>query len=75
MTDNKLSDAYQEAVRAYEAAKAGIGNRVETFTRFLVAVYFQSGTWGVLADQSSGAAPDALFSLTGQPPWQSRARP
>jgi hypothetical protein len=32
MTDNKLSDAYQEAVRAYEAAKAGIGNRVETFT-------------------------------------------
>jgi hypothetical protein len=37
MTDNKLSDAYQEAVRAYEAAKAGIGNRVETFTRFLVA--------------------------------------
>ena len=37
MTDNKLSDAYQEAVRAYEAAKDGIGNRVETFTRFLVA--------------------------------------
>jgi hypothetical protein len=37
MTDNKLSDAYQEAVLAYEAAKAGIGNRVETFTRFLVA--------------------------------------
>jgi hypothetical protein len=37
MTDNKFSDAYQEAVRAYEAAKDGVGNRVETFIRFLVA--------------------------------------
>jgi hypothetical protein len=37
MTNNKLSDAYQEAMHNYEAAKAGIGNRVETFTRFLVA--------------------------------------
>jgi hypothetical protein len=37
MTDNKHSDAYQEAMDDYEAAKAGAGNRVETFTRFLVA--------------------------------------
>jgi hypothetical protein len=51
MTDNKLSDAYQEAVRAHEAAKAGIGNRVETFTRFLVAEKVFA-TRMALADQS-----------------------
>ena len=37
MTDDKLIDAYQEAMGDYEAAKAGAGNRVEAFTRFLVA--------------------------------------
>src|ERR1700722_16256866 len=37
MTDNKHSDAYREAMDDYEAAKAGAGNCVETFTRFLVA--------------------------------------
>jgi hypothetical protein len=38
MTNNKkLVDAYHEAVGDYEAAKAGAGNRVEMFTRFLVA--------------------------------------
>jgi hypothetical protein len=37
MTFNKLTNAYQEAMGDYEAAKAGIGNRVETFIRFLVA--------------------------------------
>jgi hypothetical protein len=37
MTYDKLIDAYREAMDDYEAAKAGVGNRVETFTRFLVA--------------------------------------
>jgi hypothetical protein len=38
MTNNKnLIDAYHEALGDYEAAKAGAGNRVEMFTRFLVA--------------------------------------
>ena len=36
---------------AYEAAKAGIGNRVETFTRFLVAEKVLA-TRMALADQS-----------------------
>ena len=37
MTDDKLVDAYHAAMGDYEAAKAGTSNRVETFTRFLVA--------------------------------------
>jgi hypothetical protein len=37
MTDDELIDAYHEAMGGYEAAKAGAGNRVETFTEFLVA--------------------------------------
>jgi hypothetical protein len=37
MTDDKLVDAFHEAMGDYEAAKAGVGNRVEMFTRFLVA--------------------------------------
>jgi hypothetical protein len=37
MTDDELIDAYHEAMGDYEAAKAGAGNRVETFTEFLVA--------------------------------------
>ena len=37
MVNSRLIDAYQEAIDAYEAAKAGVGCRVETFTRFLVA--------------------------------------
>jgi hypothetical protein len=37
MTLNKLTNAYQDAMGDYEAAKAGIGNRVDTFTKFLVA--------------------------------------
>jgi hypothetical protein len=37
MALNKLINVYQEAMGDYEAAKAGVGNRVETFTRFLVA--------------------------------------
>jgi hypothetical protein len=37
MTDDKLIDAYHEAMDDYEAAKAGTSNRVETFTAFLVA--------------------------------------
>jgi hypothetical protein len=36
MTLHKLTNAYQEAMGDYETAKAGIGNRVGTFTRFLV---------------------------------------
>ena len=51
MTDNKHSDAYQEAMDDYEAAKAGAGNRVETFTRFLVAEKVLA-TRMALADQS-----------------------
>jgi hypothetical protein len=37
MTDDKLINAYRAAMGDYEAAKAGTGNRVETFTNFLVA--------------------------------------
>jgi hypothetical protein len=37
MTNEKLIGAYHEAMSDYEAAKAGTGNRVEAFTRFLVA--------------------------------------
>jgi hypothetical protein len=37
MTNDKLVHAYHEAMSDYEAAKAGTGNRVEAFTRFLVA--------------------------------------
>jgi hypothetical protein len=37
MTDNRWINAYHAAMGDYEAAKAGAGNRVETFTRFLVA--------------------------------------
>jgi hypothetical protein len=37
MTNEKLIDAYHEAIGDYEAAKGGAGNRVETFTEFLVA--------------------------------------
>jgi hypothetical protein len=37
MTDDELIDAYHEAMGDYEAAKAGTGNRIETFTEFLVA--------------------------------------
>ena len=37
MTDDELIDAYHGAMGDYEAAKAGTGNRVETFTEFLVA--------------------------------------
>ena len=37
MANSRLIDAYHEAIDAYEAAKAGVGCRVDTFTRFLVA--------------------------------------
>jgi hypothetical protein len=37
MTDDELIGAYHEAMGDYEAAKAGTGNRLETFARFLVA--------------------------------------
>jgi hypothetical protein len=37
MTGDKLFGAYYEAMHDYEAAKAGIGNRVEAFITFLVA--------------------------------------
>jgi hypothetical protein len=37
MTNDRLVHAYHEAMIDYEAAKAGAGNRVEAFTRFLVA--------------------------------------
>ncbi|HME24147.1 MAG TPA: hypothetical protein VKI44_22915 [Acetobacteraceae bacterium] len=37
MTDQELLDAYRQALRNYEAAKADNGNRVETFVRFMSA--------------------------------------
>jgi hypothetical protein len=37
MTNDQLVHAYHEAMSDYEAAKAGAGNRVAAFTRFLVA--------------------------------------
>jgi hypothetical protein len=37
VVNSRLIDAYHAAIDAYEAAKAGVGCRVETFTRFLVA--------------------------------------
>ena len=36
MTNEKLVNAYHEAMAAYEAAKTGTGSRVETFAEFLV---------------------------------------
>jgi hypothetical protein len=74
MTDDKLIDAYHEAMGDYEAAKAGGGNRVETFTRFLVAER-------VLAARFTAAAPggdapgkkggDARFDQGSGRPWPS----
>ena len=37
MTNEKLIGTYHVAMGDYEVAKAGAGNRVETFTSFLVA--------------------------------------
>jgi hypothetical protein len=37
MVNSKLIDDYHAAIDAYEAAKAGLGCRVRTFTRFLAA--------------------------------------
>jgi hypothetical protein len=37
MSDSELRTAYQQALRAYEAAKAGDGDRVRTFVEFLSA--------------------------------------
>jgi len=37
MTDDELIDAYHGAMGGYEAAKAGTGDRLETFARILVA--------------------------------------
>jgi len=46
MTIDKLVNAYHEAMSDYEAAKAGAGNRVEAFTRFLVAERIVSARLG-----------------------------
>jgi hypothetical protein len=37
MVNSRLIDAYHEGIDDYEAAKAGVGCRVGTFTRFLLA--------------------------------------
>jgi hypothetical protein len=37
MTDEELLDAYRQALRNYEAAKADNGNRVEAFVQFMSA--------------------------------------
>jgi hypothetical protein len=36
-SDLELIDAYRKAAHAYDAAKAGTGDRVRAFTSFLVA--------------------------------------
>jgi len=46
MTNDKLVNAYHEAMSDYEAAKAGAGDRVEAFTRFLVAERIVSARLG-----------------------------
>ena len=53
MTDDKLINAYHTAMGNYEAAKAGTGNRVETFTKFLVAERALSARlgWVVYGDE------------------------
>jgi hypothetical protein len=37
LTDSEVLEGYNRAMDAYEAAKAGVGCRVETFTNLLVA--------------------------------------
>ena len=59
MTIDKLVNAYHEAMSDYEAAKAGSGNRVEAFTRFLVAERILSARLGQIdrdLEQSGCAA-------------------
>jgi hypothetical protein len=46
MTNDQLVYAYHAAMSGYEAAKAGAGNRVEAFTRFLVAERIMSARFG-----------------------------
>jgi hypothetical protein len=67
MTDDKLIGAYHEAMGDYETAKAGVGNRVETFTRFLVAERVLAAPSG--ADRPGFEAVRTRYSpLPGQPP-------
>jgi hypothetical protein len=37
LTDSEVIEGYNQAMDAYEAAKAGVGCRVETFTNLLVS--------------------------------------
>jgi hypothetical protein len=46
MANDKVIDAYHEAMIAYEAAKAGTGSRVETFTRLLMAEKILTARFG-----------------------------
>jgi hypothetical protein len=55
MNLNKLTNAYQEAMGDYDAAQAGIGNRVETFTRFLMAEKVLATRWRGLIKDWSGS--------------------
>ena len=47
MTDNELIEAYNKAMGAYQAAKAGIGCRVDAFTDLLVAETVLAARLGV----------------------------
>ena len=61
MTDDELIDAYHEAMVGYEAAKAGTGDRLETFARILVAEKVLAARLGRIDLDWTG--PDALFTI------------
>jgi hypothetical protein len=52
MSDSELRAAYQRALGAYEAAKAGDGDRVRTFVEFLSAERALASRVGREASQS-----------------------
>jgi hypothetical protein len=47
LTDNELIEAYDKAMGAYQAAKAGTGCRVDAFTDLLVAETVLTARLGV----------------------------
>jgi len=66
MINIKLIDDYHKASDAYEAAKAGIGCRVETFTRFLVAEQVLLTCMGRVQRVPTALRPPAALPRRGQ---------
>jgi hypothetical protein len=69
VTDDKLINAYHAAMDDYEAAKAGTGNRVETFTKFLVAESALSARLGWV-DLNLEHLRSASWPTITPPAWQ-----